>query len=895
MLNGNILYLNSFTIGSLIGVLFFSLIAFFLLSGKNKSKATFHIGISWAMMAVFNFGYVISSSIYHPLAAYHRWLTVFLILAAICHYNVLYFYFPTERNPRAAKNLFIAMYAITILTFCAFVAVSLGAEKIFHFRGHYWDFDADAPSKVVAIIIMLFLAINIILCGWRIVTGEKKERMVLLLLGITFIIASIVPSVTNTLSRDGTISRDVFQNTWVFFNVMGFFLWMVVYLNNVKERISFMGKLIGISIVTILVLLQFNSFFLMKERDESYDELHRKTVLMAMRTGIREGNMQYIVAYDLAGGTFTNISGSSRVDINALQSSFDNAFLWEKIRKVKKQNFRAGIRQALESVPAYCRGYRDAVVRYADTLPDSEGNPSTRTLEYIQSLASRLISISNTLKKIPPENFREDAAVLLNKTGIWFAPFRDALSAYLTASPLEGIALRNGALQFLTPFEGPGTRLYRRHKDGTGHSIAFMVMDHANNRIIEAGFPYTDYRAYMHPSVLMIIIMLLAAVIVVRFGFRLFFAGILVTPLRELSHGVREVNNGNFDVQVPVRIEDEIGYITRTFNNMVSTIKQMMETISENSVEVKTISADLNNSSSDLSDIARELASIVEEAASAYEEMSASFETNLTDVKAQMDSSELIKEEILKINTSSGELSKRIGTLTTSIEGAVGLVEMGEKTMNKSVKAIGDMADYLRQLDGTINLIDEVADKINLLALNAAIEASRAGEAGRGFSVVADEVNKLADQTTDLVKGIRSTITEHTNRISAEISYIGDTAGIFNEVREKIMETSGVLTGTLDFTGELASMNSEIRDEINRLSDISSSVYTFSLEQKNTVNELTRAINTITDISQKTLESADMVRGYSKIIDMSSQSLAKNIETFTKKVAEGDDLPEPEE
>ena len=93
--------------------------------------------------------------------------------------------------------------------------------------------------------------------------------------------------------------------------------------------------------------------------------------------------------------------------------------------------------------------------------------------------------------------------------------------------------------------------------------------------------------------------------------------------------------------------------------------------------------------------------------------------------------------------------------------------------MSKSAKVIEGLAGYLRDIDGTINAINDVADKINLLALNAAIEAARAGEAGRGFSVVADEVNKLADQTTDLVEGILSTITEkQTNRISSELSYI---------------------------------------------------------------------------------------------------------------------------
>jgi len=492
---------------------------------------------------------------------------------------------------------------------------------------------------------------------------------------------------------------------------------------------------------------------------------------------------------------------------------------------------------------------------------------------------------TNKLRQLPEDDFRAAAGKFLARPDAPFDPFREVMTARLTSSSLEGRELKNDMLRYLAPIDPPGTRLYRTGTGGTGHFSAFMQTDRESGIIHEVGFPYLEYRVYMHPAVLRIVIMLVVIVLVVRFGFLLFFSGILINPLRELSRGVREVNNGNLNVEVPVKIEDEIGYITHTFNSMVATLRGMVETISSNSVEVKTISADLNTSSSQLSDIAQELASIVEEAASAYEEMSASYESSLADVKAQMEGSDGIRKDIEKINMSGAQLSQRIGKLSDSIRGAVGLVETGEKTMTKSVKAIGEMADYLRQLDDTINLIDEVADKINLLALNAAIEASRAGDAGKGFSVVADEVNKLADQTTELVKGIRGTITEHTNRISVEISFISDTAGIFNEVREKINETNEVLTGTMDFTGELSSMNTEIREKINRLSEIAGSIYAFSQEQKKTVEELTRTINTINEISQKTLESSEMVRSYSKIIDLSSRSLASNLESF--KIAEG--------
>ena len=890
--SGTIFLLNSFSIGSLIAVVFFAIIAFFLLSVKDKSKATIHLGLIYALMSIANLGYFISSCVYHPMAAYHRLITISLILLACTHFGLFNFNYPSEKSPRGAKIYGRIFYTMTFVVLLYFIAVTLQVEKVFLFRGQYWDFDADVVSKQVGIIIMLTLLSALGLNIWRIITAVKGQRLVLVLFCLTFLFTTVAPSVSNTLSRDGLVSRDFFQNTWVIFNVFGFFLMAVIYMNNTSDRISFMGKLVGISLVSVLGLLQVMSFYFLRERDEAFDETHRRTAAMVIQGARLMYDAKYLVSYEPLRNDFQRIQGGGLVDLNPLRAEFYNTWMWERIKNINPGRFREELGVILADTPAHFAGYRAAITRFAADLPEGTDEPTRELVEYLTSLRDIVYYRGNKIRQLPDDDFHSAIGKYLSKSDKKFDPFREVMLERIQNSTGDGFELRNDILRYLTPMESPGTRLYRTRGDAEGHMISFMIPDLTSSRIYEVGFPYLGYRAYMHPVVLRMIVMLIIIVLVVRFGFILFFAGILVNPLRALSHGVREVNSGNLNVEVPVRLDDEIGYITKTFNNMVVSIRGMVETISSNSVEVKTISADLNESSSKLSDIAQDLAAIVEEAASAYEEMSASFESSLGDIKSQMDGSDLIKQDIAKINASSGQLSQRIGKLTDSIQGAVGLVEMGEKTMTKSVKAIGEMADYLRELEGTINLIDEVADKINLLALNAAIEASRAGDAGRGFSVVADEVNKLADQTADLVKGIRGTITEHTNRISVEISFISDTAGIFSEVREKIMETSDVLSGTMDFTGELSTMNSDIKLKIERLSEISSSIYAFSLEQKNTVGELTKTINTINDISQNTLESAEMVRSYSKIIDLSSRSLSENLDTFKLKSGEG--VPEDE-
>ncbi len=757
MEHGGIFYLNSFSLGSLISVLFLFTISLFLFSIKNRAKATSQLGIMYLYLGIFNLAYFISATVHHPLAAYHRWFTVLTILLTEAHAILFFFYFPTEISPRAAKIAHRVLYGISFVAFFGFCAATVNAPKVFLFFGHYWDFDADRASRIISLLIILYILAGLAIAIWRFATHRGPERLVIMAIAGLYLVGTMVPAIANTMSRDGSLDRGTFQNIWVMANVIGFFAIILVYINNSKERISFLGKLIGISVMTFLVLMQIMSYYTLKDRDSSFDSIYYTRSLLALAKEEARRETAYIIARETGTDSGKLIMGKS---------------LQEEIR-----------------------------------------------------------------------------------------------------DPLTLPAVK-------------GERFYRAADGGQSLYIAYRAADPDGRIVYEIGFPYTEYRSYMEPAVLKLIIIVVILLLVIRFGFQYFFLGTLVTPLLTLSRGVRQVDAGNLDVSIPIRQEDEIGYITHCFNNMAVTLRGMVDTISNNSSEVRSVSTDLNQSATVLTDIAKDLAAIVEETAASYEEMSTTFESSLHDTKTQLEQVEIVREDITLINTDSRQLTGRIARLTEQVNEAVRQIEEGEKTIGKSAKVIEGLAGYLHDIEETINAINDVADKINLLALNAAIEAARAGDAGKGFSVVADEVNKLADQTTDLVKGIQNTIMEQTNRISNELTFITGSSKIFSNIRERISETHDVLNETISFTDSLVSKNSDIQMKISSLGDLSGNIYTFSREQKVVVEELTKAIYSISELSQNTLSNAEMVGGYARIIDMSARQLSENISTFAKKSGE---------
>ncbi|MCM2359394.1 MAG: methyl-accepting chemotaxis protein [Geobacteraceae bacterium] len=236
-----------------------------------------------------------------------------------------------------------------------------------------------------------------------------------------------------------------------------------------------------------------------------------------------------------------------------------------------------------------------------------------------------------------------------------------------------------------------------------------------------------------------------------------------VRPLRNLTEAARRITGGNLDEEVPVESRDEIGALAEAFNRMTTVIvRNLREEISKSGrliLSIREAIVQLSSSAGELMAISSQQSSGSTEQASAVQEVSATSAQIAITAKQITDNTNSVEAMAVETSRSCMAGTRDVGNATEGMQRLKNRVQ----SIAESMLQLGENS---QKIGGIVEIIDEISEQTNLLALNATIEAAGAGEAGRRFAIVAQEVRRLAERTgaaTGQIKGLIEEIQKATN------------------------------------------------------------------------------------------------------------------------------------
>lgn len=309
------------------------------------------------------------------------------------------------------------------------------------------------------------------------------------------------------------------------------------------------------------------------------------------------------------------------------------------------------------------------------------------------------------------------------------------------------------------------------------------------------------------------------------------------------------------DLTVSVEAErsgDDIARLFDGFNETVQNIKKMIEQV-KNAVEATaSASSQISSSAEEMAAGAQEQGAQTNEVAAAMEEMSRTIVETAGNATTAADAS---KEASNKAN-------EGVKKIATSKEGMNRIVVASQVT-GKTVSSLTNKTDQIGEI---ALVIDEIADQTNLLALNAAIEAARAGEQGRGFAVVADEVRKLAERTTKATKEIAETIRE----IQVEAK----------EADKSMGEAEIAVSKGLELNDEVGEVFSAILGNAENVAVQIGQVAAASEEQSATAEQVSSNIESINNVANESSAVVHQIAKASEDLNRLTENLSQIVEQF---------------
>ncbi|HCJ11714.1 MAG: hypothetical protein A2Y14_01310 [Verrucomicrobia bacterium GWF2_51_19] len=347
--------------------------------------------------------------------------------------------------------------------------------------------------------------------------------------------------------------------------------------------------------------------------------------------------------------------------------------------------------------------------------------------------------------------------------------------------------------------------------------------------------------------------------IVVAIGFSLVLMHLLMTALNSLIYASQKLEEGDLTVRIPIFSKDEIGQTSAKFNQFIEKFQGIIRNLDTNTHQLGDASFNLTETSQQMYDVSERMNSQASRVAKAGGDLSANIEFMAASAEEISALANSVSKSVQEINTSLNEVAK-----SCSKESEI--AAKANQKADEAMAIIRDLGVAAEQVNEIVEIISDVANQTTLLALNANIEAADAGDRGKGFTVVANEIQALAQrsakstiQVTNRIKKIQKDVKKSVYAMSEVSKIIGEVSKISESITVSIEEQSA----TINEVAKSVSSSSEATSELARNIQESS-------KGANEVSENIQGVSSATDSStasaQATYSSAEKLSQVSNVL-----------------------------
>jgi len=377
--------------------------------------------------------------------------------------------------------------------------------------------------------------------------------------------------------------------------------------------------------------------------------------------------------------------------------------------------------------------------------------------------------------------------------------------------------------------------------------VAKLVADETRNNL-EMFNADTKWYNTVYKTVLLVIV----AALGVTVALGLFIVGSVVTPLNEVLKMIGAMSEGDLTVRSDIASGDEMGTLARQLNRMADGLRTTVARVAGNGVEIASAAGRMLATAEQIATGSEQIAAQTGTVATASEEMAAT-------------SGDIARNCQLSADSAS-QAEQAASDCSYLVMESVNIMNAISERVRESAGMVGTLGERSEQIGDIVSTIEDIADQTNLLALNAAIEAARAGEQGRGFAVVADEVRALAERTTRATREISDMIKAIQGETVRVVTLMESGVG---EVEHGVAESARSSESLMSVLGQI----SEVSHQIARVAIAAE-------EQTATTSEITHNIGEMNDAAQQSAQGAAETASAAEVLAQRASELEQLVGQF---------------